>query len=197
MYEVFSLMCPASMQNNWSKSKHLHKIKSQFNSRKIGWNTFMAAVLFFWNFNMAAVKSCQNALYNDHHLHIVCIYTSFVILYCIPFRCVRFSSKRARSYFIRRHKLELIFRRTFCLDLLAIGFFSCNIQSGPLIFTFSSVAYCMKQYRAVTWWWFPGPLHKDSTLIFIFARYNVEHGRARSIYKTRQTIKTMRKRVIL
>ena len=60
---------PASMQNNWSKSKRLHK-ESQFNSRDIGWNTFMAAVLFFWNFNMAAVKSCQNALYNDHHLHI-------------------------------------------------------------------------------------------------------------------------------
>ena len=39
-------MCPASMQNNWSKSKRLHK-KSQFNPRKIGWNTFMAAVLFF------------------------------------------------------------------------------------------------------------------------------------------------------
>ena len=37
-------MCPASMQNNWSKSKRLHK-KSQFNPRKTGWNTFMAAVL--------------------------------------------------------------------------------------------------------------------------------------------------------
>ena len=143
MYGVFSLMCPASIQNNWSKSKRLRE-ESQFNSCKIGWNTYMAAILFFWNFNMAAAKSCQKALYNDHHLHIVCIYTSFVILYCIPFRCVRFSSKRARSYFIRRHKLELIFRRTFCLDLLAIVFFSCNIQSGPLIFIFSSVAYCMK-----------------------------------------------------
>ena len=119
-------------------------------ARLVGTPSWLPFCPFQWNFNMAAVKSCQNALYNDHHLHIVCIYTSFVILYCIPFRCVRFSSKRARSYFIRRHKLELIFRRTFCLDLLAIGFFSCNIQSGPLIFTFSSVAYCMKQYRAVT-----------------------------------------------
>ena len=119
-------------------------------ARLVGTPSWPPFCSFQWNFNMAAVKSCQNALYNDHHLHIVCIYTSFVILYCIPFRCVRFSSKRARSYFIRRHKLELIFRRTFCLDLLAIGFFSCNIQSGPLIFTFSSVAYCMKQYRAVT-----------------------------------------------
>ena len=58
MSGVFSLMCPESTQNNWSKSKRLHK-KSQFKSRKIGWDTFMAAVLFFWNFNMAAVKSCQ------------------------------------------------------------------------------------------------------------------------------------------
>ena len=136
-------MCPESMQNNWSKSKRLHK-KSQFNSRKIGWNTFMAAVLFFWNFNMAAVKSCQNALYNDHHLHIVCIYTSFIILYCIPFRCVRLSDNGARSYVIPRQDLELIFCRTVCLDLLAIGISLCNVQSGPLIFTLSSVAYCMK-----------------------------------------------------
>ena len=60
MYGVFSLMCTDSMQNNWSKSKHLHKINSHFNSRKIGWNTFMAAVLFFWNFNMVAAKSCPN-----------------------------------------------------------------------------------------------------------------------------------------
>ena len=133
MYGVFSLMSTDSMQNNWNKSKHLHKINSHFNSRKIGWNTFMAAVLFFWNFNMVAAKSCQNTLYNDHHLHIVCIYTSLVILYSIPFRCVRLSRIGARSYFIRRHKLKLIFRKTFCLDLLAIGFFSCNIQSGPLI----------------------------------------------------------------
>ena len=80
MYGVFSLMCTDSMQNNWSKSEHLHKINSHFNSRKIGWKTFMAAVLFFWNFNMAAAKSCQNTLYNDHHLHIVRIYTSLVIL---------------------------------------------------------------------------------------------------------------------
>ena len=118
--------------------------KSQFNSRKIGWNTFMAAVLFFWNFNMAAVKSCQNALYNDHHLHIVCIYTSSIILYYIPFRCVRLSDNGARSYVITRQDLELIFCRTVCLDLLAIGISLCNVQSGPLIFTLSSVAYCMK-----------------------------------------------------
>ena len=118
--------------------------KSQFNSRKIGWNTFMAAVLFFWNFNMAAVKSCQNALYNDHHLHIVCIYTSSIILYYIPFRCVRLSDNGALSYVIPRQDLELIFCRTVCLDLLAIGISLCNVQSGPLIFTLSSVAYCMK-----------------------------------------------------
>ena len=108
MYGVFSLMCPECMQNNWRKSKRLHK-KSQFNSRKIGWNIFMAAVLFFWNFNMAAVKSCQNALYNGYHLHIVCIYTSFIILYCIPSRCVRLSSNGAWSYVIPRQDLELYF----------------------------------------------------------------------------------------
>ena len=143
MYGVFSLMYPASLQNNWSKSKLLYK-KSQFNSRKIGWNTSMATVLFFWNFNMAAVKSCQNALYNDHHFHIVCIYTSFIMLYRIPFCCVRLSSNGARSHVIPRQDLELIFRRTFCLDPLAIGISLCNVQSGPLIFTLSSVAYCMK-----------------------------------------------------
>ena len=98
----------------------------------------------FWNFNMAAVKSCQNALYNDHHLHIVCIYTSSIILYYIPFRCVRLSDNGARSYVIPRQDLELIFCRTVCLDLLAIGISLCNVQSGPLIFTLSSVAYCMK-----------------------------------------------------
>ena len=136
-------MYPESIQNNCSKSKRLRK-KSQFNSGKIGWNTSMAAVLFFWNFNIAAVKSCQNALYNNHHLHIVCIYTSSVILYCIPFRCVRLSGTGARSYVIPRQDLELIFRRTVCLDLLAIGISLCNVQSGPLIFTLSSVAYCMK-----------------------------------------------------
>ena len=58
MHGVFSLMCPASIQNNWSKSKRLRE-ESQFNSCKIGWNTYMAAILFFWNFNMAAAKSCQ------------------------------------------------------------------------------------------------------------------------------------------
>ena len=131
------------MQNNWSKSKRLHK-KSQFNSSKIGWNTFMAAVLFFCKFKVAALRSCQNVLYNDHHLHIVCIYTSSVILYCIPFRCVRLSVNGARSHVIPRQDLELIFRRTVCLDLLAIGISLCNVQCGPLIFTLSSVAYCMK-----------------------------------------------------
>ena len=143
MYGVFSLMCPESMQNNWSKSERLHK-KSQFNSRKIGWNTSMAAVLFFWDFNMAAVNSCQNALYNDQHLHIVCIYTSFIIIYCILFRCVRLSGNGARSYVIPRQDLEFIFCRTVCLDLLAIGISLCNVQTDPLIFTLSSVAYCMK-----------------------------------------------------
>ena len=90
------------MQNNWSKSKRLHK-KSQFNSSKIGWNTSMAAVLFFCKFKVAALKSCQNVLYNDHHLHIECIYTSSVILYCIPFRCVRLSVNGALSHVIPRN----------------------------------------------------------------------------------------------
>ena len=143
MYGVFSLMCPESMQNNWRKSKRLHK-KSQFNSRKIGWNIFMAAVLFFWNFNVAAVKSCQNALYNGYHLHIVCIYTSFIILYCIPSRCVRLSSNGAWSYVIPPQDLELIFRRAVCLDLHTIDIALCNARSGPLIFILSSVAYYMK-----------------------------------------------------
>ena len=132
-------MCTASIRNNWSKSKRLRK-ESQFNSRNIGWNTFMAAVLFFWNFNMAAVKSCQNALYNGYHLHMVCIYTSFIILY----RCVRLSGNGARSHVIPHQDLELIFRGTFCLDPVAIGISLCNVQSGPLIFTLSFVAYCMK-----------------------------------------------------
>ena len=148
VWSVFTHV-PRIYANNWSKSKRLHK-KSQFNSRKIGWNTFMAAVLFFWNFNMAAVKSCQNALYNGYHPHILCIYTSFIIFFCIPFRSVRFSGNGARSYVIPRQDLELIFRRTVCLDLLAIGISPCNVQSGPLIYTLSSVAYGMKQYRAVT-----------------------------------------------
>ena len=139
MFGVLLLMCPESMQDNWRKSKRLHK-KSQFNSRKIGWNTFMVAVLFFWKFNMATVTSCENALYYGYHLHIACIYTSFIILY----RCVRLSSNGARSHVIPRQDLELIFRRTFCLDPLAIGISLCNVQSGPLIFTLSSVAYCMK-----------------------------------------------------
>ena len=85
-----------------------------------------------------------HAMTIDHHLHIVCIYTFFISLKCCPSRCVRLSSKRARSYFIRRHKLEFIFRRTFCLDLLATGISLCNVQSGLLIVTLSSVAYCMK-----------------------------------------------------
>ena len=143
MYGVFSLMYPTSIQNNWSKSKRLRK-KSQFNSRNISWNTFMAAVLFFWNFNMTAVKSCQNALYYGYHPHILCIYTSFIIVYCIPFRSVRFSGNGARSYVIPRQDLELIFRRAVCLYLHTIGISLCNARSGPLIFTLSSVAYCMK-----------------------------------------------------
>ena len=130
-------------------AKHLYKIigaKVSVYARKVSlipaslvgtpsWLQFCS-----WNFNMAAVKSCQNALYNDHHLHIVCIYTSFIILY----RCVRLSSDGARSHVIPRQDLELIFRRTFCLDPLAIGISLCNVQSGPLIFTLSTVAYCMK-----------------------------------------------------
>ena len=39
-------------------------------ARKIGGNTFMAAFLLFWNFYMAAVRSCHNALYNGYHLHV-------------------------------------------------------------------------------------------------------------------------------
>ena len=133
MYGVFSLLCPACMQNNWSKSKRLHK-KSRFNSRKIGSNTFMHGcrfVLLEFQYSRCEVMS-QRSIQGPLSAHL-CIYTF-----------VRLSSKRARSYFIRRHKLELIFRRTFCQDLLTIGIFSCNVQCGPLIFPLSSVAYCMK-----------------------------------------------------
>ena len=162
------------MQNNWSKSKRLHK-KSQFNARKIGWNTFMHGCRF------VLLEIQYGRWPPSAHL---CIYTS-----------VRLS--RARSCFIRRHKLELIFRRTFCQDPLTTGIFSCNIQSSPLNFTLPSVAYCMKLYRAVTWWWFPGPLYRDSTLIFFFARYNVELGRVRDTYKTRHNNKKTRTCIIL
>ena len=32
------------------------------------WNSSMATVLLFWNTNMAAVTSCENALYSQFHL---------------------------------------------------------------------------------------------------------------------------------
>ena len=119
------------MQNNWSKRKRLYK-KSQFNSRKIGWNTLE------FQYGRCEVMSKRSIQWR--HLHIVFIYTSFIILY----RCVRLSSNGARSHVIPRQDLELIFRGTFCLDPLAIGISLCNVQSGPLISTLSPVAYCMK-----------------------------------------------------
>ena len=142
------------------------------------------------------------------------IYTSFIILCCIsvrcvrlvingawshfiPFLCVRLISNGAWSHFIPRHKLELIFRGTFCLDPLAFGSSFCDIQSGPLIVTLPSVAYCIKKYnRTVTWQWFQGP-YKDSTFIFFLARSNVESGRARGPYKTQHSNKKTRTCIIL
>ena len=60
----------ASIYANLLEQKRLQK-KSQFNSRKISWNTNMAAISLFWKINMVAVTSCENALFSDYHFHYV------------------------------------------------------------------------------------------------------------------------------
>ena len=52
---TFSVTCLTSMQIYWN-------IRKEFNSHRTGWNTNMAAFLLFWNTDMAAVTSSENAL---------------------------------------------------------------------------------------------------------------------------------------
>ena len=139
-----------------SCAQHLCKIigaKASVYTRKVSliparlvgtpsWLPFCSFGISIWP-QWSHVKTLYT-MYNNNHLHIVCTYTSSIILYCTPFRSVRLSGNGARSYVIPRQDLELIFRRTVCLDHLAIGISLCNVQSGPLIFTSSFVAYCMK-----------------------------------------------------
>ena len=62
-YRAFSLTLPASMQIYGNKRKRLHKERVQLPEDWFGTPTCMAAVLLFWNTNMAAVTSYENAPY--------------------------------------------------------------------------------------------------------------------------------------
>ena len=57
-------MRPAAKQIYWNKTKFLHR-KS---STPIGfvWNANMAAVLLFWNTNMAVMTACEILYRYDH-----------------------------------------------------------------------------------------------------------------------------------
>ena len=59
---AFSLTWPAAMLIYWNKRKHLHEKSVQLPEDFVGTPT-MAAVSLLWNTNMAAVTSCENALY--------------------------------------------------------------------------------------------------------------------------------------
>ena len=62
-YRAFSLTWPSAMQMFGTKeSVHIRK---EFKSQRIGLEQNMAAILLFWNTTVAAVTSCENALY-DH-----------------------------------------------------------------------------------------------------------------------------------
>ena len=61
-YRAFSLVWPASMQIYWKKESVY--MRKDFNSQMFFfWYTNIAAVLLFWNTKMAAMTSCENALY--------------------------------------------------------------------------------------------------------------------------------------
>ena len=58
---AFSLEWPASMQIYWKKESVY--MRKDFNSQMFFWYTNIAAVSLFWNTKMAAMTSCENALY--------------------------------------------------------------------------------------------------------------------------------------
>ena len=51
----------------WNKRNHLHEKKTS-TLRGFSWYTNMAAVSLFWNTNMVAVTSCENALYRKSRI---------------------------------------------------------------------------------------------------------------------------------
>ena len=61
-YRAFPLIWPASILIYWNKRKFLPNKKVQFPQGCISTPTCVAAVSLFWNTNMAAVTSCENAL---------------------------------------------------------------------------------------------------------------------------------------
>ena len=58
----FSLTWPASMQI--CENKKIVCIRKESNPTGFVWNTNIVAVSLFWNFNMAAVTSCENPLWS-------------------------------------------------------------------------------------------------------------------------------------
>ena len=94
-YSVFSLTWSAFMQIYWNKRKRLHKKRVQLPQDWFG-DTNMAAVLLFWDTNMAAMTSCENTqsektVYCTTHTHILCKVSSF---YWNPFIFVGYRSDR-------------------------------------------------------------------------------------------------------
>ena len=62
---AFSLTWPASVQIFWNKSNFLLK-KRVLTPTELVWNTNIAAVLLFWNINMATMTSVKT-LYDGCH----------------------------------------------------------------------------------------------------------------------------------
>ena len=73
-------------------------------ARLVGAPLCMAAVLFFGNFNIAAVKSRQNALYKDHHLHIYAYIPLYVLVGPDP---TSFVATSWNSYFVE-HSVKIL-----------------------------------------------------------------------------------------
>ena len=72
MYGVFHLCAQHVRKMIGAKASVYTRKVSLIPARLVGTPSCVAAVLFcfVFFFNMAAVKSCHNALYNEHHLHI-------------------------------------------------------------------------------------------------------------------------------
>ena len=59
LHREYSLTKPASMLIHTNESFYIRK---EFNPTGLSWYTNMASVSLFWNINMAALMSCENAL---------------------------------------------------------------------------------------------------------------------------------------
>ena len=101
-YGAFSLIWPASMQIYWNKRKRSHR--KEFNSHRTGLEHQHGRPSLFCNTDMAAMTSCENALYTrDVYFWLADVLQmadviSQVFLFSVKFSAIFSSSTKKLSF---------------------------------------------------------------------------------------------------